>query len=230
MATKKKIARAKTVPAKSSFDLKSSLNPTQLAAVTAANGPQLVVAGAGSGKTRVLTYRIAYLVSKGVAPSRILAVTFTNKAAQEMANRVDQLVGKFVPISTFHSFCLRVLRAHRDKIGFEKGFVIYDQNDQFMLLKECMRRQDIGDKRLKPQYFANAIGLAKDRLESADKYMKRAEKSKEYSDELVAKVYKEYEKELKRVRALDFDDLIMRTVLLFKRDPEVLRSYQNSFD
>ena len=235
MATPKKIAKAKNVPAKavsakSSFDLKSSLNPTQLTAVTAENGPQLVVAGAGSGKTRVLTYRIAYLVSKGIAPHRILAVTFTNKAAQEMATRVDRLVGKYVPISTFHSFCLKVLRANREKIGFEKGFVIYDQNDQLMLLKECMRRQDIGDKRLKPQYFANAIGLAKDRLESADKYAKRAEKSKEYNDELVAKVYKEYEKELKRVRALDFDDLIMRTVLLFKREPEVLKFYQNSFD
>ena len=235
MAASTKKARAKNTPAKAvaakrSFDLSSSLNPAQLEAVTAGDGPQLVVAGAGSGKTRVLTYRIAYLVSRGVAPGRIMAVTFTNKAAQEMANRVDKLVGKYVPISTFHSFCLKVLRANRDKLGFDKGFVIYDQNDQLLLLKECMRRQDITDKHLKPQFFANAIGLAKDRLESAEKYARIAERSREYTDELIAKVYKEYEKELKRVRALDFDDLIMRTVLLFKREPEILKKYQERFD
>lgn len=235
MATSTKKAKTakttnKTVASGTKLDLAGCLNPAQLEAVTAPNGPQLVVAGAGSGKTRVLTYRIAYLVSQGVKPERILAVTFTNKAAREMKSRVEKLVGESVPISTFHSFCLKVLRANRAKLNYENGFVIYDQNDQLTLLKECMRRQDISDKHLKPAYFANMIGLAKDRLETAEKFARKAEKSKEYMDELVAKVYKEYERELRRVRALDFDDLIMQTVLLFKRDPELLKKYQESFD
>lgn len=232
-STKKTKATAKSGKAAaggSSLDLAKCLNPAQLKAVTAPDGPQLVVAGAGSGKTRVLTYRIAYLVSQGVKPERILAVTFTNKAAREMKNRVEKLVGKSVPISTFHSFCLKVLRANRGKLNYENGFVIYDQNDQLTLLKECMRRQDISDKHLKPQFFASAIGLAKDRLETAEKFARRAEKSKEYIDDLVAKVYKEYERELRRVRALDFDDLIMQTVLLLKREPELLKKYQGTFD
>ena len=212
---------------KSTKELFAGLNPRQAEAVRSIDGPELVVAGAGSGKTRVLTHRIAYLVSQGADPKRILAVTFTNKAANEMAERVDKLVGRFVPISTFHSFCLKVLREERAALGMERGFVIYDQNDQLTLLKECMRLLNITEKHKKPQFFANQIGLAKDRLETAEKFASHVDK---YEDSAVAEVYREYEKELKRGRALDFDDLIMQTVLLFKRRPEILEKYQKRFD
>jgi len=209
------------------IDFKKKLNPVQYKAVTYLDGPLLVIAGAGSGKTRILTHRVAYLASKGIRPSRILAVTFTNKAAGEMAQRVDQLVNSYVPVSTFHSFCLRMLRTENEQISFNKNFVVYDKTDQLTLIKDCMRRQGVNEKHNKPKTFLSAICKAKNNLISADGL---AEKADNYNDEAIANVYREYEATLIKANAMDFDDLIMKSVLLLKENEIVRKKYQNKFD
>lgn len=207
----------------------SQLNPPQREAVTCTEGPVLLLAGAGSGKTRALTYRVAYLLEKGVFPSNILAVTFTNKAANEMRERVADLVGSVarnVWISTFHSFCVRILRMSGTHIGLDSNFVIFDSQDQQQLIKDCMRELGLDEKRFDSRAVQAEIGRAKDELITPDAYRRAASG---YFEETVSEVYTLYQRRLEKNNALDFDDLIMKTVSLFKREKEVLDAYQERF-
>ncbi len=210
----------------SSIDFHAALNPVQYEAVTHGDTPLLVVAGAGSGKTRILTYRAAHLTASGVPPDHILAVTFTNKAADEMARRIHQLVNARVPVSTFHSLCLRFLREQSTRIPYAANFVVYDKSDQLTLIKECMRRMHVAEKHTKPRTFSNAISRAKDRLQDADQFSQAV---KSYLDETIATVYTEYERALHQANAMDFDDLIMQCVLLLRSQPDVLLAYQQRY-
>ncbi|QUI22051.1 DNA helicase PcrA [Vallitalea pronyensis] len=207
-----------------------SLNDKQKEAVLYTEGPLLILAGAGSGKTRVLTHRIAYLIEeKNVPPFNILAITFTNKAAKEMRERVDNLIGygsQDIWVSTFHSSCVRILRRHIDKIGYDRYFTIYDADDQKKLVRECMKQLNIDPKQFKESSIIGSISSAKDKLLTPKKYEKQAS---DYREEVVAKVYKLYQERLKKNNALDFDDLLVKTVELFKLCPDVLASYQEKF-
>ncbi len=207
------------------------LNPEQLEAVKTTEGPLLVIAGAGSGKTRVLTYRIAYLIGeKNVKPYNILAITFTNKAAKEMKERVEKLVteeAEDIWISTFHSTCVRILRRDIEKIGYEKSFVIFDTADQKTLIKECQKELEIDDKNFSVQYLISEISKAKNQLVEPKEYLKQNQTNFRLAK--VANVYMLYEKKLKENNALDFDDLIMKTTQLFLENPDVLTYYQNKF-
>ncbi|SHK12846.1 DNA helicase-2 / ATP-dependent DNA helicase PcrA [Anaerobranca californiensis DSM 14826] len=204
-----------------------NLNPQQREAVQCTEGPLLIIAGAGSGKTRVLTHRIAYILSQGLAkPWEILAITFTNKAAAEMLDRVENMVfgGKEMWISTFHSACVRILRREAAYIGFDSNFNIYDTSDQLKLLKDCLKELNIDDKKFPPRNFIGAISKAKNQLVTLNDYS-----PKDYFETLVAKVYKLYQRKLKNNNAMDFDDLIMETVRLFKENPDILQRYQQRF-
>ena len=206
------------------------LNPEQREAVKTTEGPLLVIAGAGSGKTRVLTYRIAYLIEKGVNPYNILAITFTNKAAKEMKERVEGLLAEGAQdiwISTFHSSCVRILRRDIDKLGYDKNFVIFDTSDQKTLIKECQKELNLDDKEFSYQYLIGEISKAKNQLINAKDYL--VQNQTNYRLSKVANVYTLYEKKLKANNALDFDDLIMKTTQLFLENPEVLMYYQNKF-
>ncbi|MDI9475434.1 MAG: DNA helicase PcrA [Natronincolaceae bacterium] len=209
-----------------------NLNPMQKEAVLTTKGPVLVLAGAGSGKTRVLTHRFAYLVEeKGVSPYNILAITFTNKAAREMKERIENLLGDYYRglwVSTFHSACVRILRMEIDKLGFEKNFVIYDTMDQQVVMKECLRELNLDEETLQPRVVLGAIGRAKDQLIAPDDY--ESEFGDDFRNKRISKLYKMYQDKLKRNNALDFDDLIMKTVRLFQTNPMVLRYYQNKFE
>lgn len=208
-----------------------SLNEQQREAVYHTEGPLLILAGAGSGKTRVLTHRIAYLMEeKGVNPWNILAITFTNKAAGEMRERVDRLVSfgaESVWVSTFHSACVRILRRHIDRLGYENNFTIYDSDDQKTLMKEICKRLNIDTKAYKESSLLAAISSAKDQTLTPDAYEARAEGN--YGMKNIAKVYREYESQLRASNALDFDDLLLRTVQLFETQPDVLEYYQERF-
>lgn len=207
----------------------SQLNPPQREAVTCTEGPVLLLAGAGSGKTRALTYRVAYLLEKGVFPANILAVTFTNKAANEMRERVADLVGnvgRSVWVSTFHSLCVRILRMSGTYIGLDSNFVIFDSQDQQQLIKECMRELGINEKRFDYRAIQAEIGNAKDELIAPDAYFRVATG---YFEETVSDVYNLYQRRLGKNNALDFDDLIMKTVTLFQRENSVLSTYQERF-
>ena len=207
------------------------LNPVQRSAVTHGSGPLLVLSGAGSGKTRVLTYRIAWLVSeRGTSPRGILAVTFTNKAAGEMKRRVGELIGEeaaSVWIGTFHSICARLLRLESAWGWWTPSFSIYDETDQLSLLKDCMKTAGIGESSFLPRTILGTISHAKDRLLSAEAY---ASEGGGFYEERVAKVYREYERALVDNNALDFDDLIMQAVLLLRRHPPVLDAYAGRFE
>ncbi|WP_373898040.1 DNA helicase PcrA [Haloimpatiens sp. FM7315] len=213
------------------MDLKKLLNKEQYEGATTVNGPLLILAGAGSGKTRVLTYRIAHMLKDlNIYPSNILAITFTNKAAGEMKERVRALVGDEANnmwISTFHSSCVRILRREIDKIGYNKNFVIYDTADQKVLMKECMKELNINEKDIKDKEFLSKISDQKNKLISAKKYKKENEGN--YKLNKIADVYALYEKKLKNNNALDFDDLIFKTVELFQTSKEVLEFYQRKF-
>lgn len=213
------------------MDLKKLLNNEQYEAATNVDGPLLVLAGAGSGKTRVLTYRIAHLIKdKGIYPSQILAITFTNKAAKEMRQRVSKLIDTDVDrmwISTFHSSCVRILRREIDKIGYNKNFTIYDSYDSKTLIKQCMKELDINDKEITDKEIINKIGDAKDKLISPEQFKKDNERN--FRTNKIADVYIMYAKKLKSNNALDFDDLICKTVELFKKAPDVLKFYQDKF-
>ncbi len=204
------------------------LNPRQCEAVAATEGPVLVIAGAGSGKTRVLTHRTAYLIEeKGVAPYHIMAITFTNKAAAEMRDRIDALVGmgsESIWVSTFHSACVRMLRRFADRIGYDTSFAIYDADDQKQVVKDVCRRLDIDSKMFKPKMFMNAISSAKDTLTGPEEFAKNA--AGDMVKERQARVYREYQDSLKKNNAMDFDDLIMNMVELLKKDEEVRGYYQ----
>ena len=212
-------------------DIYSTLNPQQQEAVYHTEGPLLILAGAGSGKTRVLTHRIAYLIDKkGINPWNILAITFTNKAASEMRERVDKIVGfgsESVWVSTFHSTCVRILRRYIDRLGFGTNFTIYDSDDQKTLMKDICKRLEIDTKMYKEKMFLSAISSAKDELIDPIEFETRA--AGDYVKRKQAQVYREYQQALKQNNALDFDDLIMKTVELFKLDKEVLASYQDRF-
>ncbi len=214
------------------YNLLDDLNPSQREAVEHIQGPLLILAGAGSGKTRVITYRIAYLIERGISPWNILAVTFTNKAAGEMRERVDRLVGskgRSVWISTFHSFAARLLREEIDKIGGSRHFIIYDEVDQLNLIKECTKELDIDEKRFKIAVAQALINRAKDNLVDADSFTIYAQASDEYFRKVIADIYQLYQRKLKGSSALDFADLLMEAVRLFKERKEVLEKYQERF-
>ena len=208
-----------------------TLNTQQQEAVFHTEGPVLILAGAGSGKTRVLTHRIAYLIEeKGVNPWNIMAITFTNKAAGEMRERVDKIVGsgsESIWVSTFHSSCVRMLRRFIDRLGFDTNFTIYDTDDQKTLMKDICKRLDIDTKIYKERAIMAAISSAKDELIGPEEYELKV--MGDFSKRKIALAYKEYQKELKKNNALDFDDLIMKTVELFQACPDVLEYFQERF-
>ncbi len=210
--------------------LLENLNDPQRHAVETADGPVLILAGAGSGKTRVIVHRIAYLMlAKRVPAWRILGVTFTNKAAQEMRQRIKDLVGPIgenVLLSTFHSFCSRILRRELPKLGWEEGFTIYDDADQLTVVKDVLKSLSISDKSLSPRAVLNAISRAKDELITPHVF---AEHAQGPFEEAAAKVYRRYQAVLRDANALDFNDLIMFVVQLFRESPEVLNHYQDRY-
>src|SRR4051812_20736324 len=195
--------------------LLADLNPPQREAVMHGEGPLLVLAGAGSGKTRVLTYRIAYLLATGQAlPSEILAITFTNKAAGEMRERVEQLVGgisRLMWVMTFHSACARILRAEAQRLGYKRAFTIYDQADSLRMVKRCEEELDVDPKRFPARAVRAQISAAKSQLIDPDDY---AQAQGSYFERTVADVYKLYERRMLEANAMDFDDLLVRTVNL----------------
>ena len=207
------------------------LNEPQREAVYHTDGPLLILAGAGSGKTRVLTHRIAYLIGeRGVNPWIILAITFTNKAAEEMRQRVDNLVGfgaESVWVSTFHSACVRILRRFIDRLGYENHFTIYDTDDQKTLIKEVCRKVDVDTKVFKERSLLSAISSAKNEMILPDEFELNA--GGDFAKMKIAKVYREYEAQMKANNALDFDDLLVKTVQLLQTQPDVLESYQERF-
>ncbi len=207
------------------------LNSEQKSAVLHTEGPLLILAGAGSGKTRVLTYRMAYLIDEcDVNPWNILAITFTNKAAGEMRERVDRIVGygsESIWVSTFHSMCVRILRRHIDRLGFDQSFTIYDTEDQKTVMKDVCRRLQVDTKMYKERVLLNAVSHAKDEYISPEEFRLNAQG--DFRQEKIGQIYLEYQKELKKNNALDFDDLIVKTVELFQSCPDVLEYYQDRF-
>ncbi len=213
------------------MDLLNGLNSEQKKAVLHVDGPLLILAGAGSGKTRVLTNRIAYLIKeKGVHPASILAITFTNKAAKEMRERIDRLVENIsdsIWVSTFHSMCVRILRRDIQKIDYDRSFVIFDYTDQQTVVKDCLKELNINEKNFPPKSMLEMIGKAKDELIDPVTYEKMY--ASDYRMAKVAKIYELYQKKLKQNNAVDFDDIIMLTIKLFSNNPEVLEYYQRKF-
>ena len=208
-----------------------TLNPMQKEAVLHTEGPLLILAGAGSGKTRVLTHRIAYLIEeKEVNPWNILAITFTNKAAGEMRERVDSLVGfgaESIWVSTFHSTCVRILRRYIEHLGYTTSFSIYDSDDQKTLMKQVFKTLDIDTKQYKERSVLGIISSAKDKLISPEEFLLNA--GQDFRQKKVGEIYREYQSQLKKNNALDFDDLIVKTVELFQNDSQILDYYQERF-
>jgi DNA helicase-2/ATP-dependent DNA helicase PcrA len=208
----------------------SSLNPAQRDAVVSTEGPLLILAGAGSGKTRVITVRIGHIISTGLASAdRVLAVTFTNKAAEEMRGRVEQLLGEDCRqswVSTFHSLCARLLRREAPAIGLSRDFVIYDSSDQLAVVKQALKKLDIDDKMIPPRAALSRISQAKNRMEGPD-----AMRSTGWGlrDQQVSRIYEAYLNALKEAGALDFDDLLLKTVELFETSERVRQHYANKF-
>ena len=208
-----------------------TLNPMQREAVFHTEGPLLVLAGAGSGKTRVLTHRIAYLIEeKRVAPWNIMAITFTNKAAAEMRERVDKIVGEgaeAIWVSTFHSSCVRILRRFIDRLGYDTNFTIYDGDDQKTLMKQVLKKMQADPKQFKERAVLSRISAAKNDRITADEFEQQAGAA--FREKKIAQSYREYQKELKKNNALDFDDLLVKTVELFEANADVLEYYQDKF-
>lgn len=213
------------------MDLLSGLNKEQKEAVLHNEGPLLILAGAGSGKTRVLTHRIAYLIREhGVPPYGILAITFTNKAAREMRDRIDGLIGDLsndMWVGTFHSVCIRILRRDIEKLGYDRSFVIYDTQDQQVVVKECLKELNINEKNFPPKSVLETIGKQKNELIDAAHFEKLF--ASDFRLGKISRIYNLYEKKLKNNNALDFDDIIMHTIKLFEQFPEVLSFYQRKF-
>jgi DNA helicase II / ATP-dependent DNA helicase PcrA len=201
----------------------ADLNPAQREAVLATEGPVLVVAGAGSGKTRVLTHRIAHLVAAcGVKPNEILAITFTNKAANEMKTRLESILGdtaRRMWVMTFHAACGRILRREAPRLGYRSNFTIYDQADQVRLVKACLEELDRHPKRFPPRGIHSQISMAKNQLVGPEQYKQRVDS---FYDQTVADVYDLYQRRLFASNAVDFDDLLMLTVEVLERFPEAL--------
>ncbi len=205
------------------------LNPVQLEAVRQTDGPMIIFAGAGSGKTRVLTYRVAHLLQRGVSPFRILAVTFTNRASAEMQRRVINLAGpagRDVWISTFHSLAVRILRREVQYTPYDRNFTIYDEDDQETLIKHCLRELGLDDKKYRPRSLLAVIGGLKNELVGPEEFERRARDEREA---MMAKAYRLYQSKLREQNALDFDDLLLQTVELFQTQPLVLEHYQHRF-
>lgn len=218
------------------MDLFSDLNSSQQQAVTYIDGPSLVIAGAGSGKTRVLTYKIAYLLQKGIPANHILALTFTNKAAREMKNRITQLVpesdARYLWMGTFHSICARILRQEADKMGYTRDYSIYDTTDSKSLIKQIIKLQQLDDNIYKPSLVLSRISAAKNALVSYEAYARdHAITERDRFDRLyeMAELYRLYETRLKAANAMDFDDLLKNICLLFQTNPDVLHYYQDIF-
>ena len=212
-------------------EILKGLNKEQFEAVTHNEGPLLVIAGAGSGKTRVLTNRIAYLIAEcGVKPWNIIAITFTNKAAKEMKSRIENIVGdiaKDIWIGTFHSMCVRILRREITKIGFGSDFAIYDTADTKVIIKECIKELNLNDKLYSDKYLLNEIGRAKNEMMDTDRYSTIY--ASDYRLSKVAQVYELYQSKLKKNNAVDFDDIINHTIKILQENPETLEYYQNKF-
>ena len=209
----------------------NQLNPPQRTAVENTEGPLLILAGAGSGKTRVLTYRIAYLMEKGVPAWKILAITFTNKAAREMAERVMTLTGaagEDAWVSTFHSFCARVLRRDIEKLGYQRSFTIYDESDCQTVIKNILKQMLLSEKDYPARGVKHTISDAKNRLLTPEEWLE--ESNGEQRDQKLFEIYRAYEKAFKENNALDFDDLLVKTLNLFVENPPVLQYYQDRFD
>ncbi|MCX6730120.1 MAG: UvrD-helicase domain-containing protein, partial [Candidatus Portnoybacteria bacterium] len=210
-------------------DILTNLNPKQQEAVTTIDGPVLILAGPGSGKTKVLTHRLAYMVKSGILPQNILAVTFTNKAAGEMKNRMQTLLKNenFIPfIGTFHSFCLKTLRKEISKLGYKPSFVIYDEDDQLSLVKDVIKRLDINPDQFSAKRALHTISSLKNEIIDYKEYENNAQ---EFFEKIIAKIYRGYQEELQRNNALDFDDLIMFMVKIFEERPDVLERYQEEY-
>ena len=212
-------------------EILKGLNDKQYEAVVNTEGPCLVIAGAGSGKTKVLTHKIAYLIQeKNVAPWNILAITFTNKAANEMKERVANLVGeqaKDLWMGTFHSICVKILRSHIDKIGFDSSFIIFDTSDQRTLVKRCIRDLNLDDKMFTERSVQAEISNAKNEMLEPDQYELRAKG--DFRKEKIAEVYGKYQKALKENNAIDFDDIINFTIKILNENPEIKEYYSNKF-
>ena len=209
----------------------NALNPQQRAAVERTEGPLLVLAGAGSGKTRVLTYRVAYLMERGVAPWHILAITFTNKAAREMAERVHQLAGEAAQdawISTFHACCARILRRDIEKLGYKRQFIIYDEDDRMSVIKQVAKGLSLSDKEFPPKQIRAMISDAKNRLLTPTEWLK--ESGGDFRSKKLYEAYRQYEQALRGNNALDFDDLLIKTLELLSEHPPVLQYYRDKFD
>lgn len=226
--------------------LLENLDPAQIEAVKATDGPILILAGAGSGKTRVLTYKVAHLIDKRVNPNAILAVTFTNKAANEMKGRVHKLIvnsslfmdknkknheplttNQIPFVGTFHAFCAKLLRIEGKYIGLPSGYLIYDSDDSLSLVKRIMKDMDISIKNFKPSSVLGAISSAKGELLGPEDYKQF---TRGYFGEVAAKVYEVYQGELSRIGAVDFDDLLFKTVKLFETNPQILSKYANRYE
>jgi DNA helicase-2/ATP-dependent DNA helicase PcrA len=212
------------------MDILAGLNPAQKQAVETIEGPLLIVAGPGSGKTRVITHRVAYLIKVcGINPHRIMAVTFTNKAAREMQERLEKLLGQTagdLTLGTFHAICARILRMEGKAIGLDSKFVIYDEDDQLSLVKQAMQELDIDPKQYIPRSIQSAIKYAKSRLLTPAGYI---EEANSYYETIVQRVYERYQQALTKSHGVDFDDLLMRTVQLFDDNPKVLAKYQSRY-
>ena len=212
------------------MDILATLNPAQREAVESIKGPVLILAGPGSGKTRVITHRVAYLIKTcGVSPHNIMAVTFTNKAATEMRDRLQQLLGglmEALTIGTFHAICARILRRDGKTIGLESSFVIYDEDDQLRLVKQVLEELNLDPKQYNPQALRSAISAAKSRLISVDRY---AQLISNYFEEIAHRVYYRYQQLLSQGQAVDFDDLLMKTMQLFQDHPQILDRYRSRY-
>lgn len=208
----------------------NDLNDAQKAAVMNVDGPQMVIAGAGSGKTRVLTYRLAFILSQGLAdPQELLALTFTNKAAREMKDRIFRLIGpeaKSIVMGTFHSIFSRILRVEAERIGYTKSFTIYDSDDSLKMVKTLLKEKRLDDKVYKPKVVRNGISMAKNQMIAPKEYLEHA--ADDFNTQ-VAKIYEAYEQRLYRSNAMDFDDLLIKPIVLFKSHPDILYKYQHRF-
>jgi DNA helicase-2/ATP-dependent DNA helicase PcrA len=212
------------------MDILATLNPAQREAVEAIAGPVLILAGPGSGKTRVITHRVAYLIKLcSISPHNIMAVTFTNKAAREMRERLEQLLGQVVEaltLGTFHAICARILRREGKAVGLESSFVIYDEDDQLRLMKQVLEELNLDPKQYAPQALRSAISAAKSRLTSPEDYAKQVSS---YFEEIALRVYQRYQQLLSQGQAVDFDDLLMKAVQLFQDHPQILKRHQSKY-
>ncbi len=212
-------------------DLLEGLNDKQYEAVLNTEGPCLVIAGAGSGKTKVLTHKIAYIIEENKAkPWNILAITFTNKAAREMKERVEKLIGDATNdmwLGTFHSICVRILRKYIERIGYESSFIIFDTSDQRTLVKQCMKELNIDDKMFTDRGVLSEISNAKNEMLEPEEYYARA--NGDFRKEKIAEIYKMYQARLKKNNAIDFDDIINFTIKILMENPDALEYYSEKF-